>query len=112
MQDAINIYPNIKRLCKRKGVRIGELEKRIGVSAGYFSRVTSTHGEKCIGIDKVISVANELGVDLTDLLLPPPEITNADVFREVFGIKPILLTNSWWCSPYVKPADIESEVEE
>lgn len=101
--NAENLYPNIKRLCKKQKLKIGELEKEIGVSAGYFSRTTKVHGEKSIGIDKVLTIANKLDVTLDELLSEPPMFTNADKFAEVFGEKAInmaIASRSWWGEPF------------
>lgn len=107
---AKNIYPNVKLLCKKQKIKIKELENKIGVSAGYFSRIAHAHGEKSIGIDKVISAANILNVTLDELLSEPPIVTNADKFEEIFGEKAIaeaIGSCSWWDEPYCMERGIE-----
>ena len=36
--DVKNVYPNIKRIAKKRKIEIREVEKAAGVSPGYFSR--------------------------------------------------------------------------
>lgn len=56
-------YRNIKHLCKKQGVKIGQLEIAIGKSAGYLSRSYC-----CMSLDDAVIIANFLDVTLDDLV--------------------------------------------
>ena len=62
MSEAERFYKNIKYLAKRYGVKMGDIEDRIGVSRGYISRT------KDISVFKANKIARELDIELTDLL--------------------------------------------
>ena len=62
------LYKNIKYLCKKQGIALGQLEKVIGVSLGYFARVGKPNSVKEIGLFKVLKVCEVLQVDINDLL--------------------------------------------
>jgi hypothetical protein len=67
------LFDNIAALVKRSGLKIGELETKAGVSAGYMAR-TIKDGTAKPGIEFVMGVAEQLHVS-TDLLL------NADLTK-------------------------------
>jgi len=56
----------VKFICKDKGIKISDLEKKIGVSKGYISRLKQ--GTKEIGLFKAYKIANILGCNLNDLI--------------------------------------------
>jgi len=58
---------NIYELAKQRQISIGSLEKDIGVSAGYFSRLKSDTKQTVPGIDILIAVADRVGVTLDNL---------------------------------------------
>lgn len=57
---------NVQAICKDRKIPISSVEEKIGVSAGYLSRIRK--GNKKLTIDKAISIAHELGCDLMQLL--------------------------------------------
>ncbi len=57
---------NARYLCKQKGMNIGELEKQVGVSKGYLSRLSSS--EKAISLVNLYKTAQILGTPIDDLL--------------------------------------------
>ena len=60
---ATRLTNNIRYLVKRSGGNLGEFEKSIGVSVGYFSREI-----KYPSIWTMYSAAKKLGVNLQDLI--------------------------------------------
>ena len=60
-------YENIKYLCWQKGIPIGQLEKRINVSAGYISR-TANGGVKGIHLDHAVEISKILEIPLEELI--------------------------------------------
>ncbi len=70
---------NIDFLIRERDMKIGELEKKAGVSLGYISRISKDEKSKP-GIDFIIKVAHELNVSIDSLLnynfssLSPTEI--------------------------------------
>lgn len=66
MKSAFDLfYENVKWLCKMNGIQVGQLEKEIGVSAGYISRTAGKN--KDIGLFKAYKIASIFGVTLDDL---------------------------------------------
>lgn len=61
------ILNNIKWLAKSKGILIGNLEKEVGVSKGYFSRLEKSIREMSLGT--AAKVADVLGCTLDELVL-------------------------------------------
>ena len=57
---------NVRYLCKQKGIRIGDLESRIGVSKGYISRLVSS--EKAMSLANLWKIAQILETSIDDLL--------------------------------------------
>lgn len=101
------IYSNIRRLCKERKVRMYQAERYAGVSPGYFSRMKNG---KSISFFHIQKVAEYFGLKIDDLLTEPPPVTNADVFKTVFGAdhRSIILSEAWWKSEYTEP---ETEVK-
>ncbi len=62
--DISNLYRNIGYLIKAYKVRISDLEKAIGVSAGYISRSTGVD----MPISKVIKIADFFEITIDDLV--------------------------------------------
>lgn len=58
------IAKNAKFLCHKQGKLVADMEKAIGVSTGYFSRVK---GKKSIPIETGYKVADFLGIDIGTL---------------------------------------------
>ena len=65
----------MKYLLKKKGMKIGELERHLGVTPGYFSRCT---GKKKISLVLMIMVADYLNVSIEKLLDDDFEIKAID----------------------------------
>lgn len=57
---------NARLLCKRKGIKIGELEKSIGASQGYLARMELNGGSP--NLYKMYMTSKALGVSIDDLL--------------------------------------------
>lgn len=59
---------NIYQLAKEKGVKIGDLEKSVGVSTGYLSRLNKGENTTVPSVDFIANVAEVLGVTVDALL--------------------------------------------
>lgn len=59
---------NIAFLTKKNGLRIGEIESLLGLSAGYISRTAKENSAKRLSIDVVWKIARLFEVDIKDLL--------------------------------------------
>lgn len=64
-----NLYQNIVMLSKKKNIKIGELEKAVGVSRGYFARTFNDERICGIGSNILIRTALYLGVSIDWLVL-------------------------------------------
>lgn len=60
------IIQNIRALLRMKNIKIGQLEKTIGVSVGYVSRLEN--GEKRMGFNTIYKAAQTLGVTVDELI--------------------------------------------
>lgn len=61
------IRDTVKALCKEQGRTIGGLEEAVGISKGYIHTMTNP------SIKLVKRIADELGVDVCELLEPSEE---------------------------------------
>lgn len=59
------VASNARLLCKYQGKDIGEMEKAVGVSTGYLSRVK---GRVMLRIDTSYALAEYLGTNINDLV--------------------------------------------
>ena len=66
--DRAKLMTNITVLIKEKGLRIGELESRVGISAGYISKMTKAENESMPGVDLIFKLAQELEVSVEALV--------------------------------------------
>lgn len=86
-----NLHSNIKQLAKERGIQLGELESRVGLSPGYFSRA-----KRC-GIEKVNEIAIILGTTM-ETLIDEPHTGNIRKLHDFF-VKLTVETYSgkrWW----------------
>ena len=60
------IVNNIYCLCKTKSLKIGDIEKKIGVRTGYFSR--KKKGQTAIGFYELLETTELLGVSLNEIV--------------------------------------------
>ena len=67
MTTTERIVSNVKYLCKKNNISIGWVEKEVGVSAGYLSRMK---GRKMLPIDSAYKIAEVLGIEMQDLISP------------------------------------------
>ena len=57
---------NVRYLCKQKGIHIGDLESKIGVSKGYISRLVSS--EKAMNLANLWNISKILETSMGDLM--------------------------------------------
>ena len=67
---------NIAYLTKKHGIRMGDLEKILGISTGYISRTSKNNSGKKMSIDNVWRIARLFGVELRALLETDLQIPN------------------------------------
>ena len=85
------LVSNINYLAKKNDLRIGDLEKLLGISAGYISRTAKENSAKKLSIDVVWKTAKLFGVDIrvfleTDLQMPNSNTEMAAKFlQKVFN---------------------------
>ncbi len=66
--DSSVLSDNVNFLAKKHGMRVGELEETIGVSAGYLSRTIKENSKKKISIDVVWKIARLFDKDMNTLI--------------------------------------------
>jgi transcriptional regulator with XRE-family HTH domain len=69
--DRLEVGRRIKRLRQAQEITVQELTKRSGVSAGYLSEVE--RGLSAVSVDKLMQIAEGLGVGVDTLLGEAPE---------------------------------------
>lgn len=68
MFDKKKCMDNIYTIAKDKDIKIGELEKAAGVSAGYLSKLSKEGNKAVPGVEILLPIAAELGVSLDFLV--------------------------------------------
>lgn len=82
---------NIKFLAAQKGIKVGDLESQVEVSAGYFSRLANDDGKNNSSlVDTICKVAEKLGTSVntlisTDLSALTPNETLLSKFFDKLG---------------------------
>ena len=66
--DNALLIKNINYLAKKYSIRVGELEKMLGISAGYISRTAKEGSAKKMSVDVVWKIARFFQTDLRDLV--------------------------------------------
>lgn len=66
--DRARLMNNITFLIKEKGLKVGELENSVGISAGYISKMTKAENESMPGIDLIYKLAQQLDVSVEALV--------------------------------------------
>lgn len=69
---------NIYAIAKDKGIKIGELEKVAGLSAGYLSKLSKEGNTAVPGIESLSLIAQTLGVSIDALLSVDYKVLNDD----------------------------------
>ena len=59
---------NIYAIAKDKGIKIGDLEKAAGLSAGYLSKLSKEGNTAVPGIDSLLLIAQALGISIDALV--------------------------------------------
>lgn len=78
------LIQNINYITKKNDLRIGELEKLLGISTGYISRTAKENSSKKMSVDVVWKIAKLFDVDIktlieTDLRIPN---TNTELIKK------------------------------
>lgn len=69
---------NIYAIAKDKGIKIGELERTAGLSAGYLSKLSKEGNTAVPGIDSLLLIAQTLGVSIDALVSVDYRDLNSD----------------------------------
>lgn len=68
MFDKKTCMDNIYAIAKDKGIKIGDLEKRAGLSTGYLSKLSKEGNTAVPGIETLSTIADALGVSIDYLI--------------------------------------------
>lgn len=84
MFDKKLMIANVKYLVKKQGIKLGELQKAVGVSVGYFSRLEKSNSMP--NLEVVMRTADILGVSMDELLYsdvrPPTALLELEILVE------------------------------
>lgn len=72
------LVSNINYLAKKNNLRIGDLEKLLGISAGYISRTAKENSAKKLSIDVVWKIAKLFETDIKALIGTNLQIPNSN----------------------------------
>jgi len=84
----LNVADSVKRLCKKRGIAVSNLEKELGWSNGSINRWSRTNPS----IEKVFAVAECLGMTLDELLGVKSTKPNVEYLQSDIGEKILQLT--------------------
>ena len=71
--DKARMMANISAMIQMRGIKIGELESKVGVSTGYLSRIGKDDYKAVPTIDVIWKIARELGVNIEWLIEGDPD---------------------------------------
>ena len=74
--DNTMLARNINYLCKKNNIRIGDLERILGISTGYISRTAKEKSGKRMSIDIAWRIARIFSVTLTALIETDLQVPN------------------------------------
>lgn len=66
--DNSHLINNVNFISKKYGLRIGEIERMLGVSAGYISRTAKENSSKKLSIDVVWKIARLFEIEIQTLI--------------------------------------------
>lgn len=69
-----HIYENIKHLCGENGIKIGQIEKAVGMKSGYFSRKFRKGEEMSIPCGHILYISEFFKVSMEDLMTEQMEM--------------------------------------
>lgn len=67
MNDSQRLAIKIKEIAKEKGIKIGDLETKLGLSMGYFSRFKKQK-QASMHFETAVKVAKEFGMTIDEML--------------------------------------------
>lgn len=87
---------NIQYLCRIKNIKLGELEKEIGSSVGYFARLKKEDGSySAPSIDKIFLISEKFNISIDYLLTTPLAAFTSTELYVISNLKKMTaLTNS------------------
>jgi len=110
--DKKRCLANIYYLAKERNIKIGELESKANVSAGYLSRINKGGSETNPGIELLVAVADMLSVSLDALVMCDTEnLTHTEAFLEQFVEKLMRETIQHNCSWTKETAESLNKLE-
>lgn len=86
--DSGKVCLNIKNLALIKGIKIGDLERKAGLSTGYMSRVMNAEHHNTFDkyLNLIVTAANMMQVSFEDLLFKDYEIEKRKHQEEMLDI--------------------------
>lgn len=89
-----NCIQRIYDISKERGIKIGDLEKNAGVSAGYLSRINKDGNTSTLSVDLLVSIADQLKVSVEMLILDMSGIGEGEQYISRFIDKLIQKTKT------------------
>lgn len=83
MRTDERIVANARRIAKKKGVKISEIERECGVSVGYLSRLMRPGTAYSMSVETLRKLAVALDTTMTELITEPVKVQ----LEYIFGFK-------------------------
>lgn len=103
---------NINYLTKKNDLRIGDLEKLLGISAGYISRTAKENSAKKLSIDVVWKTAKLFEVDIRALLESDLQIPNSNTEMGVEFLKKVYAETEDGTIEWINNGGVECQLDE
>lgn len=103
---------NINYLTKKNDLRIGDLEKLLGISAGYISRTAKENSAKKLSIDVVWKTAKLFEVDIRVLLEADLQIPNSNTEMGAEFLKKVYTETEEGTIEWINNGGVECQLDE
>ena len=106
------LVDNINYLAKRNDLRIGDLEKLLGISAGYISRTAKENSTKKLSVDVVWKIAKLFETDLKALLETDLQIPNSNTEMAAKFLQKAYMQTEDGTIEWINNGGVECELDE
>lgn len=110
--DNSYLVNNIDYLTKKNDLRMGDLEKLLGISAGYISRTAKENSAKKLSIDVVWKTAKLFEVDIRALLEADLQIPNSNTEMAAKFLQKVYKQTEEGTIEWINNGGVECELDE
>ena len=103
---------NINHLSKKSELRIGDLEKLLGISAGYISRTAKENSAKKLSVDVVWKIAKLFETDFKALLETDLQVPNSNTEMAAKFLQKVYKETEDGVIEWINNGGVECEIDE